>query len=107
MYRTTPDREQWPSEAARIGTACWALRTRARRRAILADLAVQPGPLRSYAHPNVAAMADRLLTPLLGSDYTLEEACDLRALEREAAALRLERAQAGQPRRRPPGKLRR
>jgi len=25
-------------------------------------------------------MADRLLTPLLGSDYTLEEACDLRAL---------------------------
>ena len=100
MYRTTQGREQWPGQAARIGAACWAMRTRARRREILADLAVQPGWLGTYAHPDVTAMADRLLTPLLGGHYTLEEACDLRALEREAAALRLERAEAGQPRRR-------
>jgi len=52
-------------------------------------------------------MADGLLTPLLGSDYSLDEVCDLRALEREAAVLRLERAQAGQPRRKPRRKLRR
>jgi hypothetical protein len=103
MYRTTPDHEQWPGQASRIGRACSVLRTGARRRQILADLAVQPGWLRSYAHPDVTAMADALLTPLLSSDHTLEEACDLRALEREAAALRLERAQAGRPRGRRPG----
>jgi hypothetical protein len=65
------------------------------------DLAVQPDWLRIHAHPDITALADALLTPLLGGDHTLEEACDLRALEREAAALRLEREQAGQPRRRP------
>jgi hypothetical protein len=43
-------------------------------------------------------MADALLTPLLSSEHTLVGACDVRALEREAAALRLERAQDGKPR---------
>jgi hypothetical protein len=98
MYRTTPDREQWHAQAARIGAACWTLRTRARRRQLLADLAIRSNELRTYAHPEINAMADELLTPLLGTDLTLGEACDLRALEREEAALRLERTQAGQPR---------
>jgi hypothetical protein len=45
-----------------------------RRCAILADLAVQPGWLRTYAYPDLTAMADRLITPLLGRDHTLEKA---------------------------------
>lgn len=93
MYRTTPDQERWPVQAARIGAACWALRTRARRRQILADLAIRSNKLRAYGHPDLSAVADESLTPLLGTNLTLEEACDRRALEREAAALRLERAQ--------------
>jgi hypothetical protein len=103
MYRTTPDRERWSRQASRIGRACWVLRTRACRRGILADLAVQPGWLRSYAHPDVTVMADAQLTPVRGG-HTLEEACDMRALEREAAALRLERAATRQRRRRFPRK---
>ena len=77
------------------------MRTRARRRRILADLAMQSGWPRAYAHPDVAALVEMMLTPLLGEDHTLEEACDLRALEREAAALRLERVQSRQRRGRP------
>jgi len=102
MYRSTRDQEQWPSQASQIRHAAWVLRTRAHRHRILADLAIQSGWPRTYAHPDVAVMANSLLTPLLGADLTLEEACDLRALEREAAALRLERAQAGRWRHGPP-----
>jgi hypothetical protein len=73
-------------EAARIGAACRALRTRGQRHRILADLAVQPGCWWAIDHPDVRAMAGALLTPLIGGGLSLEEACDRRALEREAAA---------------------
>jgi hypothetical protein len=93
MYATT-SHEQWPGEAARIGAACRVLCTRSRRRQMLADLAVQPGCQWAFDHPGVRVMAEALLTPLIGGGLSLEEACDRRALEREAAALRLERAGA-------------
>jgi hypothetical protein len=88
-------REQWSAEAARISAAYRVLRTRVRRRLVLTDLAIRSNWLRTCAHPDVRAMADAQITSLVGTDLTLEEACDRRALEYEAAALRLERARDG------------
>jgi hypothetical protein len=87
-------------EARRVKTAYRAVRTRALRRRMLADLAVQPGWLwRAFTHPQVVAMADAALPPLPphDKDLGLIEVCDRRALIRDAAALRLERAQSGVP----------
>lgn len=83
-------------QAQRVRTAYQALRARAQRRQILADLVVQPGWLwRPVAHPDVAALAEAALPPLDPSgEGGLVGACDRRALAREAAALRLERTVA-------------
>jgi hypothetical protein len=95
MHLTVPDPELWPGEADRISHAAWALRTQRRRREILADLEAQRGLLDFLLEPEVrAALADTVLTPLRGQGG-LEEACDRRALEREAALMRLERRAAG------------
>jgi hypothetical protein len=62
---------------------------------MLADLAAQRGLLDFLLEPDVcAALADTVLTPLRGP-VGLDEACDRRALEREAALMRLERRTAG------------
>jgi hypothetical protein len=96
MYRTVPDRDSWPGEAERIRRAAWALRTPAQRRQVLGDLAAQPSLLAGLGFdPGRAALAGALLTPLSG-EAGLDEACDRRALEREAARMRLECRAAGQ-----------
>lgn len=95
MYRVTADPQRWPAEAEKISRAAWALRTGLRRRQILADLAVQPGLLSGLGFDRGRAeLADGLLTPLAGA-ADLEKACDRRALEREAARMRLECLVAG------------
>lgn len=95
MYRTVRDPEQWPREAERLWRAAWALRTRKQRRQVLADLAVQPGLLAGLGFdPQRAALAGELLTPLF-NEAGLDETCDRRALEREAALMRLECRAAG------------
>jgi hypothetical protein len=68
-------------------------------------MAVQPGAgAWFYVRPEVRALADAWLPPLLepyapggGAPLGLVEVCDARALAREEAALRLERAEAGVP----------
>jgi hypothetical protein len=94
--RLVVDERKRARDAHRVRGAYRALRTRARRRQILADLVVQPGWLwRAVAHPDVAALADVALLPLdISGEGGLIGACDRRALAREAAALRLERAGA-------------
>jgi hypothetical protein len=63
--RLVLDEYQRALEAQRVWAAYRALRTRAQRRQILADLVVQPGWLwRAVAHPDVAALADAALPPL-------------------------------------------
>jgi hypothetical protein len=91
------DERKRAMEERRVRTAYQVLRTRARRQQILADLAVQSGWLwRTVAHPDIATLADAALPPLEPSDESgLIESCDRRALAREAAALRLERAESG------------
>jgi hypothetical protein len=81
----------------RVRVAWLAVRTVEQRRRVLADLAVQPGWLwHAVAHPGVVALAAARLPPLESSgEGGLTGACDRRALAREAAALRLERAEAG------------
>lgn len=79
-------------EARRVAVAYRAARTGPQRRRVLADMAVQPEAWRGfYLHPDVRVMAEALLPPLRGGPHGLMEACDLRALAREGAALRLER----------------
>ena len=103
VYRMRREDYARAVEARRVQVAYRALRTRAQRREILTDLAVQPGWLwRTVAHPELVALADAALPPLPpygpfddGPALDLMEACDRRALVREAAALRLERAEAG------------
>jgi hypothetical protein len=84
-------------QAHRVRVAYQAVRTRERRCQVLADLAVQPGWWRTFTDPDVIALAEAALPPLLPAPGVvgLVEACDRRALAREAAALRLERAAAG------------
>lgn len=74
--------------------AYWVVRSRSQRCQVLADLAVQPGWWRTFMQPDVMAMADAVLPPF-SDDLELMETCDVRALAREPAALRLERACAG------------
>jgi hypothetical protein len=95
--RLVLDEHRRAIEVQRVRAAYRALRTRARRRQILSDLVVQPGWLwRTVAHPDVAPLADAALPPLeLSGEGGLIGACDRRALAREAAALRLERAEMG------------
>jgi hypothetical protein len=62
---------------------------------VLVDLAVQPGWWRSMMHPDVVAKAEEILPPLWDSEGGPELALDRRALERDRAALRLERLEAG------------
>jgi hypothetical protein len=62
---------------------------------LVASRGVAAGLSRAVSRPMGAGDSgypEALLTPLLNSKHTLEETCNLRALEREAAALRLERA---------------
>jgi hypothetical protein len=95
--RLVQDKYTQAMEAQRVRAAYRALRTRAQRQQILTDLAVQPGWLwRTVAHLDVAVLADAALPPLDPSAPAggLIEACDRRALAREAAALRLERTEA-------------
>ena len=90
MYRVVDDPRTWPADAEKIGRAAWALRTRRRRRQVLADLVVQPGLLSGLGYdPARSVLADALLTPL-ASEIGLDQACDRRALERQAAQMRLE-----------------
>ncbi len=82
------DRERWPDEVARFRRAAWALRTRRQRRQVLGDLLVQPHmPRWLRLDPERKALVDALLSPPAGD---LDHACDRRALEREAALMRLE-----------------
>jgi hypothetical protein len=93
MYLTVHDHSRWPAEAARFRRALWALCTPRRRRQVIADLLVQPGmPPWLKLDPEPAALHDALLSPLTGG---LDDALDRRALEREAALMRLECRAAG------------
>jgi hypothetical protein len=93
MYLTVHDHSRWPVEAAQFRRAAWALCTPRRRRQAIADLLVQPGmPRWLQLDPERAALHDALLSPLAGG---LDEALDRRALEREAALMRLECRAAG------------
>jgi hypothetical protein len=90
---TEHDRKRWAENAVSLGRAAWALRTLSQRRQVLADLLVQPGmPRWLRLDPERAALHDALLSPLTGD---LDEALDRRALEREAALIRLECRAAG------------
>lgn len=91
------DAEQRAVEAHRVRVAYRVLRVRVRERReqVLVDLALQPGWWQSVTHEEVAAKAEAMLPPLWGTAGGLELALDRRALERDRAALRLERAEAG------------
>ena len=94
MYGVVSDPERWPAEVVRLRRAAWALRTPGRRRQVLGDLMLQRSVAGLDFDPRRAALAEALLTPLTGvSDF--EQALDRRALEREAAAMRLELLAAG------------
>jgi hypothetical protein len=96
VSRWIRDRSWWPGEARAVRRAVLALATRARRRAVLADLAVQHGLLGGLGyHPGRQALADALLTPLINDECSFDEALDRRALERQAAVVRLERRAQG------------
>ena len=93
MRLTIEDRERWPGEVARFRRAVWALRTRRQRRQVLGDLLVQPDmPRWLREDPERKALVDALLSPLTGD---LDDAYDRRALECEAALMRLECRAAG------------
>jgi hypothetical protein len=95
MYRVVTDPARWQAEAVRLRRAAWTLRTPGRRRQVLGDLILQRSVAGLGFDPRRAALAEALLTPLTGvTDF--EQALDRRALEREAAAMRLERLAAGE-----------
>lgn len=89
------DDERRAVEGHRVKVAFRVLRVRERREQVLVDLAVQPGWWQSLTHVDVAAKAEAMLPPLWDSEAGVELALDRRALERDRAALRLERAEAG------------
>ena len=94
MYGTVTDRPRWPAEVVGLRRAAWALRTAGRRRQVLGDLMLQRSLTGLGFDPCRAGLAEALLSSLTGvSDF--EEALDRRALEREAAAVRLERLAGG------------
>jgi hypothetical protein len=94
MYRVMTDPARWPAEAERLRRSAWALRTPGRRRQVLGDLMLQRALGLLGSDPCLAALAEALLTPLTGAT-DMDEALDRRALEREAAAMRLELLAAG------------
>jgi hypothetical protein len=93
----TEDDERRAVEAHRVKVAYRVLRSQERRDQVLVDLAIQPGWWASLGltYPDVAAKAEAALPPLWDGEGGLELALDRRALERDRAALRLERAEAG------------
>ena len=84
-------------ELARVAAAYAALRSEPQRRQMLVDLALQPGHWRTGDLSEVAAMVEAVVPPPEGP-WDLEAAWDHAALARAAAALRVERAAAGEPR---------
>jgi hypothetical protein len=89
--------------ARRVNVAYWALRTAGLRRRVLTDMAVQTGAWDwFYMRPEVRALANAALPPMFAGDgpgydpgLPPQEVWDRRALVRETAALRLERAEQG------------